>query len=677
MDAPPTSQNHPTQKPVTQVCLFGQLSLWVGLVVMLLLASCAVTPPTYGPPLLPESGSTAPLGNENYKQTLIQQARQLTLWENPLWHRLLHYHPNTLFSGYTSQADGPGFFNAPNGKTNPQAELEATLAGFFSPLVIEPGKMSVQCTFPARYHWLKTQLKFDANHLKEQPCERFQNWRKALDPQSVSLVFSSYYFNNPASMFGHTLLVVNKRGLEESDWLLNYALNFAAAVSPDENDIIYAVRGLFGGYQGYFTMLPYYAKVREYNDMESRDLWEYRLKFSQAGLDRMVRHAWELGSTYFDYYFLKENCSYHLLSLLEVAEPSMNLLEDFTLWTVPNETVRSTLQEKDVLEEIIFRPARGTQLRRKFEEMSDIEKELAIELMEDPKAADDARFEALPKPRKALVLDAALDYYQGKVMNNPEKEAAPFKKQMRTLLVRRARLAIPSEPLTVTPPEVRPDQSHRVSLARLSTGTTPQGNQFTDLRVQPSFHDLVSNSAGLAHGTQVNLGVLQFRYDHETENTRFERFSVADIASLAPASDLDTPLSWKFSGGWRRPYDGSCLDCVPLSLSGSVGVTLASAAITQERYFVFTDVTMEAHKQFRKGNRAGLGASAGMMLDLSSSWRILVQSGVMRFGHGQLGTYTSSQATVRASFSQDGELLLDWRRVATHQEAALGLGWHF
>ena len=27
----------------------------------------------------------------------------------------------------------------------------------------------------------------------------------------------------------------------------------------------------------------------------------------------LVAHLWELGSTYFDYYYLSENCSYHIL----------------------------------------------------------------------------------------------------------------------------------------------------------------------------------------------------------------------------------------------------------------------------------------------------------------------------------------------------------------------------
>ena len=72
-----------------------------------------------------------------------------------------------------------------------------------------------------------------------------------------------------------------------------------------------------------FHALPYFYKVREYNDYESRDLWEYDLNLSPRAVAMLVAHLWELGSTYFDYFYLSENCSYHSLAVLGVAEPSL------------------------------------------------------------------------------------------------------------------------------------------------------------------------------------------------------------------------------------------------------------------------------------------------------------------------------------------------------------------
>ena len=40
-------------------------------------------------------------------------------------------------------------------------------------------------------------------------------------------------------------------------------------------------------------------------------------------------HAWELGNASFDYFFFKENCSYHLLALLDYADPTLHLTDEF------------------------------------------------------------------------------------------------------------------------------------------------------------------------------------------------------------------------------------------------------------------------------------------------------------------------------------------------------------
>ena len=57
---------------------------------------------------------------------------------------------------------------------------------------------------------------------------------------------------------------------------LNYTVNFSADVT-NSNDFLFAFYGLAGRYRGRFATVPYYIKIREYTDMESRDLWEYDL----------------------------------------------------------------------------------------------------------------------------------------------------------------------------------------------------------------------------------------------------------------------------------------------------------------------------------------------------------------------------------------------------------------
>lgn len=96
-----------------------------------------------------------------------------------------------------------------------------------------------------------------------------------------------------------------------------------------------AFTGFLGVFEGHFSKLPYYYKVREYADFESRDLWTYELNLTQDQVDEMVEHLWDLGHTYFDYYFLGENCSYHLMSLLDVVLPDSTLLKALSFYVHP------------------------------------------------------------------------------------------------------------------------------------------------------------------------------------------------------------------------------------------------------------------------------------------------------------------------------------------------------
>ncbi|HEV2698150.1 MAG TPA: hypothetical protein VGU90_09175, partial [Terriglobales bacterium] len=92
-----------------------------------------------------------------YLAELIDKGLQAKLASEREWHLLLHYRKD-LFGGYTSEQDDTGFFMSPNGKTDPQAELDATLTQFFSHELVGRSKQPAQCAFIARYEWLRNQL---------------------------------------------------------------------------------------------------------------------------------------------------------------------------------------------------------------------------------------------------------------------------------------------------------------------------------------------------------------------------------------------------------------------------------------------------------------------------------------------------------------------------------------
>lgn len=154
--------------------------------------------------------------------------------------------------------------------------------------------------------------------------------------------------------------------------------------------------------------------MQEYRDIENRDIWEYRLNFDAGQIRRLLMHAWELGNASFDYFFFKENCSYHLLALLEYADPSLHLTEQFRFWTVPADTVRLLAGQPGLVNDIAFRPSRVTLIRRKRERLSAAEHRVVKRLVRDATAGQSEEIKSLPLARQAFLLDVASDYVRYK-----------------------------------------------------------------------------------------------------------------------------------------------------------------------------------------------------------------------------------------------------------------------
>ncbi|MEQ1919045.1 MAG: DUF4105 domain-containing protein, partial [Elusimicrobiota bacterium] len=350
--------------------------------------------------LLPRGVSAA---GPAYGEELAAQARKLGLSGERKWLRLLHAKPSG--KGWRSEADGAKFFLAPDGRTNPSAELEADLAAFFEP---EPVKgQHPQCRFPARYHWLKEKLAFDPSRLTQRSCPDFEAWRGAIDAEAVSVVFASAFLNNPASMYGHTFLRLHRKG--GADPLLDYTINFAA--SPDtSNALIYTLKGLNGSFKGEYSLLPFYMKTQEYGSLEMRDLWDYRLNLTSAQMDDLIRHGWEMGSTHFNYYFFTKNCSYQLLTLLEAADETLDISSGFFWGVIPADTVRVLLARPGLVDAPVFRPSFVTEIKARRARLASEELSLATRLGRELSDSGLKSVERFPKERQALILESANDF---------------------------------------------------------------------------------------------------------------------------------------------------------------------------------------------------------------------------------------------------------------------------
>jgi hypothetical protein len=569
--------------------------------------------------------------DQAYLAELIRRASEASLADDRYWHLLLHYRKN-LFAGYTSEADDPGFFLASDGKTNPQAELAATLTQFFSSELVGRSRQPAQCAFIGRYTWLKARLSIDGSRLPPEPCERFHNWYAEMNPESITLIFPSAYMNNPSSMFGHTLLRVDRKGQTEHTRILAYTINYAADVPPDAG-VAFAIKGLAGGYKGFFSTIPYYMKVQEYRDIENRDIWEYRLNLTEDQLRRLLIHAWELGNAYFDYFFFKENCSYHLLSLLEAANPDWHLTDQFLFWTVPADTVRLLTQQPGLIGEIVYRPARSTQIKQKRARLSEEEQAEMRRITKDVTAIKSEAFTQFAPERQAFVLDLASDYLRYRSVSDAD-HAAEYKDRNRAVLTARSAIRAKPDEGKIIPPTDPPEQGHRTSRAGVAAGWR-NNELFEELNLRAGYHDLLDPQKGYQPGAQIELLSVALRHYERSEQVRVERATLANIVSLSPMDSLFKAPSWKINVGMESVRHGGCRYCSAGVVSGGIGAAVETRLIGHEIFFAFADAESTYSRAYEENHRIGAGGSAGVMATVTERWKILLSSTYLKFPFGE------------------------------------------
>jgi hypothetical protein len=550
----------------------------------------------------------------DYAAQLLERAHRERLAERPEWRALLHYEPPGLVDGVESRVEAASFFLSPHGKDNPREELDATLTGFFETKGSDPDK-SPQCRFVARYHWLKEVLEFDGERLPELSCGQFHRWFQEMNPGRLTLVFPAAYLNNPASMFGHTLLRVDALGEGEQTRLLDNTINYAAD-THDERGVTFALNGLFGGYQGRFSIAPYYVAVKTYGDIENRDIWEYDLNLTPEEIGQLLRHVWEMRSAWFDYYFLDENCSYHLLSLLETARPGLRLTDRFHLWAIPSETVRA-VSVAGLVDQVRFRPARNTVLRERVRLMNKNRQELAKRLALGEVAAGSDAMKRLTPKEQAQVVELALDY--AAYRNSPRFGGAEQgRSTVSNLLTARSRLDAPDQTPVIPTPEVWPGEGHKSARAGIGYGFEDK-RQFIELTARPAYHSLFDPEGGFTPGAQVSLLSGAARYYPEVDRAELERIDIIDLMSLSSWDRFLHPVSWEADIGVVRKHPSVSDSLLLGRFNGGIGISHDLSA--QTSVHALAEGTVELNNRFDYFAAPGLGPNIGLVHDFSERWR--------------------------------------------------------
>lgn len=463
------------------------------------------------------------------------------------WKKLVHYKSRSLFSGYESDITDPAFFLSPAGRQDPLQELIATLDAFKSDAL-------TVCRFPARYFWLSRlygeKLYLESGKLEN--CTEFQKWKKQINPGSATLIFPAAYLNGPSSMFGHTLLRIEPDDERSALALITYAVNYAANVQQKDNNALFAFKGIFGGYPGVMSIVPYHEKIKEYGEIENRDIWEYRLNLDKAEIAQMMRHAWEMKELRSAYYFFDLNCSYLILNLIEVGRENVNLTNQFSFKVIPVDTVRAVV-DSGLVSRTEYRPAASTQLSQHYELLNADQRKQLNQLVTDQPDLEQVRQNVESDTDYARILEIAYDvnrYHAFQTPNVRDRNATYNLK----LLQARSKVGIKEIWPEIRVPEDKPDKGHKSARAALGWRNVAingeSHNEFV-LKVRPAYHDLLDPGYGFPFGAQINFLDFILSYDSEEREANIDQLTIIDILSLTPMHDLFDPISWRVDFGYE------------------------------------------------------------------------------------------------------------------------------
>ncbi len=518
---------------------------------------------------------------------------------SPKWHRLLHY--RETWHGHKSDADGLRFFLSPQGKVDPEAELNEAIRRF------SYGELSDDhpiCRFPLRYKWLNRELggRWSADLSK---CRAYSAFTEKMAARRASVIFSSNYLTNPSSAFGHTLLRFSRFENGNETELLDYGVNFGAR-ADSTNPLAYLWNGFTGGFPGTFAATPYYYKIREYSDLEFRDLWAYDLRLTPEEVRELVDHVWELTQTHFDYFYLKENCAFHILGLINVIRPDLPLTESFSLYTVPAETLH-VLRAVGLIGEGQRRESTVSRLSRISTKLTLSELRLAEALAEGPAGA--AKLLAkLDGPAAARILDVAIEAYDYRHARSILSEDPKTVRHKFPLLQARALNPVVTD---LGGPGASPgeDPASGHTPLRLSGAyrTSYDDSSGFRLEVRPALHDLLDPEVGaLRHGA-LEMGTLSLEMRSTPGRPTgiiLDQLKILSVRNYPPQSFWTKPLAWELEVGARDFQTKDCYNCPGAYLSGGggasflVGDLLGAVLLTGE---------LGIQSQFRDQYRIGMG----------------------------------------------------------------------
>ncbi len=571
----------------------------------------------------------------------FSENRLSKLSQNPQWHRLLH------FKNGESEIDDKRFFFAKDGKINPKAELKASI----KKLILDKSndENSTLCRYPSRSTWILKKLPKLKKEIFIPSCKKLHSELKELGAKEITLILVSSHINSPASAFGHTFLRIDNN---PDTPLLSYAVNYAAQ-TREENGFIYAYKGLFGGYRGRYSIEPYYKKLKEYSDLEQRDIWEYKLNLTQEEIDRLVLHIFEIRHFYADYFFLSENCSYNILWLIDIAKKDSNLIDNFNFKSIPIDTVRAVIS-KNLIKKSTYRPSQ----RKKILALSRAirKNRTALEFAKS-KDYNLSKIEGLNREEKIASLELATALLKiGRSDNKIDKKE--YLKNFLKLLKARSRLGKIKKENIKEPPS--PERGHLSAKNSISYSS----DNSIKIEAKVSYHDIYDNDYGYITGGYISFFDTSIAY--KDKKLKLNNIDFLKIKSYALQDVIFKPISWEVATGEKRIFNNE----LNSYLKAGGGITLGDNIL-----YGYTTITPTIY--YRKDEKESISVNSGILYNPSKYLKTGLLASDEWFEYGE--TIKEIEPFITYSFDQKSALNLkyNYKNRDGLKERELSLSWFY
>ena len=137
------------------------------------------------------------------------------------------------------------------------------------------------CNFPARYKLFQKYFP-NTRKINLNNCLELNKFLSTLSGSKISFGLASEYFKAPSSSFGHLMLVIHE---DSKPNLYSSVIHYAAKTNPKDGFFSYSMKGLTGGYYGYYLKTNLFDKLNEYSKIEQRFVHYYTLDLSAEKLE--------------------------------------------------------------------------------------------------------------------------------------------------------------------------------------------------------------------------------------------------------------------------------------------------------------------------------------------------------------------------------------------------------